>query len=56
MHRYTLNHQNAVREYAMLQKRLFEEDQAKKAAHVDEQEKAMKQDASREFTGTLKIS
>jgi len=39
-----------------IKKEWFEEDQAAKAALVDEQEKAMKQNASNEFTGTLKIT
>lgn len=39
-----------------IKKEWFDEDQAKKAARVDEQEQAMKQNASKEFTGSLKIS
>jgi hypothetical protein len=39
-----------------IKKEWFDEDQAKKAAHVDEQEQAMKQNASKEFTGSIKIS
>lgn len=39
-----------------IKKEWFEEDQAAKAAMVDEQEKAMKQNASTEFNGTLKIT
>ena len=39
-----------------IKKEWFDEDQAKKAARVDEQEQAMKQNASKEFTGSIKIS
>lgn len=39
-----------------IKKEWFDEDQAKKASRVDEQEQAMKQNASKEFTGSLKIS